>query len=1010
MTKARLLLLFALATTLAVAGCQTKSPVKMRLNDDVVRFSGATYHGGEWRLDVRGVKPALRPGETFEWLLDYEMSGEDYRRVIPSLDSVGVALAARRMFDADGRFKDQSGTFYSTQLTPSGLPVEGQQWFIASSYFGGPYRTPLDIYREIPKSKLSAGADRIRFRLPLRVTIPADFPAGVYRLELAVVANVRGEQIRLPLLLAVDQSLFGCNLPYQDAVFAPLLFPPVRIGEPRPPRMVWTLFSSYPNQGVAGVVAKEDEKHFAVTTRVKLPTRYTLPCVPERDACEFPVEPDMPTLNRMHYFQIRDFVTQPFEPDWSRGSYTATITNPDGKVVKLGPFDLPQPDRLTRQLWRSPAAYRFSQYGRYEIRLTGEMYDRFGNRYLGGGTYEVWVALPLTFATGVKPGTPMQVGGFYSPAATINPPVPADVTASIKFYPALQPAAVQTSEYRGRAQRFGYFFPPATQPPLRFPEAGEYLFEIFATYRDRDGRLFMGNMRNASVVLPPEPNLKVMGLPPNYYSRSFDLAIGLDGNSSMGQSAVLLPRNSGDTTYLAGNSTSFQIIMTSLEVEEPTGYLGDFLRRRFPPALLRLGRSPAPANAFASRPNLFPGCQEQIRHFASSNDGVHNLALLSATAEGYSPREYPEQVAQRGYFYMASSRPGFPVFFTIADSTVADNYWKNGFGDYMGTIGAARQGDQPGDVSWTIASGFFADPVGGRTFAGAYSSGGATLPRGGVDRYRTEPFGAPVARINGRDVELYAGVGPSPGTLYETGAVKGIGSIAVPMVAHNVQIDVHQPDGTVRECRGRADALGNYVCPGGPLVLAQPGVYRVFTRFEENGHVGTCAGAPGGWYKFYVVAENSPFRVVFGPQLPRRVAYDGVFEVTGQVEPPLASGTVHYSFVTPGMLLDEGEQPLDRGRFHFRFYPHEMGAQFSNLTDFRGRFNKRGFAFALLDIWSTLFKGYRERMLSDTIEVVVFVDGRQADGTPVTAGGKFVLRGEQVVVPAEFAAAPRPAR
>ncbi|EFK96179.1 hypothetical protein LDC_1799, partial [sediment metagenome] len=383
-------------------------------------------------------------------------------------------------------------------------------------------------------------------------------------------------------------------------------------------------------------------------------------------------------------------------------------------------------------------------------------------------------------------------------------------------------------------------------------------------------------------------------------------------------------------------------------------------------------------------------------------EGTH-LPLLSTTDAGYSPYEYPERVDRRGYFYIATSRPGFPVYYVVADSTLYDSYWFNATGDYFGTVGAAERGDQPGDVHWTVVAALFADAVERRSMTGVYGSGAVAELRGDAEAFRAKPFTRPVATINGVDLFIYGGVGPAPGTMFETGAAKGIGSITVPMAPHEVQIDVHKPGGEVHRCRGRADSIGNFTCPGAPLVFDEPGVYRVFTRFWEGDARGDCAGSRDGWYDVYAVDKDSPYRVRFDESMPRTVDVDAPFAVRGRVDPPLARGRAHYSIVTPGILMDEGEVPLANGAFAIPFLAGQFLAEFHNL---------HGHPFGKLPahmawrkapfVINALFRGYTKTWLTDTVEIAVFVEGEDAAGAPATAGGKVILRGSRVVLPQPF--------
>ncbi|GEM_PF-6876868 len=986
-----------------LAGCGGPS---VEWNGDRVTAVGEVYGGDHWRLELTGFHDKLQPGEELDWRVNYLLELDDPAAMRDKIESVVVALAARRVCDAQGRFRDQDGYFSSTYLTPSGLPVDGFQLHIANSAIGGPYRTPLDHLVTVSRDEMRTTSEGLALSVPVRVRLRDDFPPGLYRFELAFYAAVDGLWYQLPALPAVEKGVEYCDRNFEDVFFQKILLPPVGVGSFAQPRMIWTLFTDLNSNGMCGVVAREDAPHFAMSNRIKLQGKYILPCTPDRGVCEYRLEPNLPTVDRRALFMTKTYDYQLLELDWSRGRLSVSVTRPDGAVDDLGTHRFRMKTVYGPRTFSGALKYRFDQFGKYEIRLTGEAFDYYGRRYEAGGTYEVWVAYPLSFATGVKPGNPMRVGGFYSPAATINPPVPAEVTATIRFFPGTHPQDVLEEVYTGRAQRFGYYFPDKSKPMLRFPEQGEYLFEFFAVYRDPRGRVFMGNMKNASVVLADPPSLIVEGLTNPLPEPIPQIVYSLQGgyHNSL---PIQFPPHSGEMVYFDGNSRLDQLFNPAMGVRESTGALQSILARHFPPGLMRLNSKSGLEFAFGLSPVAFPGSQESIRHFAQNRDDDTSL-LMSTTTEGFSPFEYPESVDRRGYYYIATSRPGFPVYFVVADSTIYENYWYTGRGNYGQTVGAGSRGDQPGDVYWSLVTALFADHEAKQEFYGQYASGGVGRPVGLDPLFYGPPFAQPVTTINGVDLYLYGGVGPSPGTIYETGAVKGVGSIAVPMAPHEAEINVLKPDGTVHACRGRTDFIGNFVCPSGPLIFDHPGVYRVFTKFWEQDKAGTCVGAKDGWYMVYGVEKDSPYRVRFDPSLQgRRVAYDEPLVIAGKVEPPLHDARAYYSIVTPGILMDEGELPVAQNAFGLTFTPSQFGAQFPNLFEHPGLFNDKPPLVRREDwraFFGNLLTGVTDKRLSDTVEITVFIEGTDERGERRSAGGKLILRGATVMLPELFVA------
>ncbi|MBZ0270495.1 hypothetical protein K8I61_00550 [bacterium] len=977
-----------------------------KVDGDRVVFSGDGYPDGSFKAVIKGFDPELEPGEAIDWSVDFRMKGHGFRDAMSDVSEILVAFAAIRMNDENGRYRDPDNLNYSTFLTPGGMPIETFQYLIPNSQVGGPYRTPFDEVIRVPLDDVTYSDDRLSFSANLKAMLADDFPPGLYRFEIAFFAAIKGIWMKLPMMRGVDGEIVGCDVDYEYLYYSRLFMPPARVGAIAQPRIVWTLLTSSPNFGMSGVVAKEDRPYFAISNRVKPQAKYTLPCTPDRDECVFRLEPELPTVapNRTALFRGKLYPSSLFEPDWNAGEVSVVVTKPDGTKDDLGTHGFVAPGLYGPKTFGRALDYAFDEFGRYEIVMAGHMFDRFGNRFEAGGTYEVWVAYPLTFSTGMKPGTPSAAGGFYSPAASINPPVPADVRATVRFYPATHPGDELVARYAGQAQKFGYYYPRTDEQLLRFPEAGEYVFEIFATWTDETGRLYMGSQKNASVVLPAEPNLTVKGYPDGYGELRKEVSQALDGKRSENLGNLFFPENSGDQMFFPGNAPLPQALQAVLMVDEPSGAIASAIEKNAPWPLVRLGAEERAATAFVHNQINFPGNQEPFRIFARKGKDGGFLPLLSFAERNLNPATHPDRVRQRGYFYIATSRPGFPVFYVVADSTIAENYWNTGVGSYLRTIGASTRGDQPGDVYWSVAGALYADEESGEAFAGQYGTGAVVQPRGDDTNFTEPPFVRPVTTFKGRELDLYAGMGPSPGTMYETGAVKGIGTMTVPMVAHDVHVTIVAPDGTRRQCDGRANDLGLYVCPGGPLVFDQAGVYRVRSEFREGAFTGTTVGAPGGWFQVYSVDANTRYRVLFHADTPREVRYGETLTIAGRVDPPMRDAVAYYTVVTPGILMDEGQQTMDGDEFRLRFFPHQFGDEFPNVKSHPAHplDSPRSLAEAFRRGIAGLFGGYAEPGLSDTIEIGVFIEGVGPDGEKATAGGKMALRGGRVLIPAAF--------
>ncbi len=968
----------------------------VKLDGDRFFYRGDAYPTGKLEAIITGFRPKLAEGDDLNWQLNATLSAAGLEPYEPKIEQMAVILAAHRMCDEQGFYRDYNAAYYSTYLTPSGLPIEGYQRLINNSHIGGPYKTPLDEVIYLSRGQWSYSRDVLSFSTSVSPRLAEDFPAGMYRIEVGFFALVEDDWLPLQLLpMLLSHAPWTIKAEYVQALKC--MSPPITIGRlAGPPRMIWMLFASHGNLGVSGVVAQEDQANFALSNRVKPPARYILPCNPERQKCIYRIAPDLPTVKRKRIVNTKSYQNNLLEPDFSKGEISVRVKRPDGVTDDLGVH------RLSRETDTGMAAsgeklnYHFDRYGKYEIFMVGKMIDIFGNSYETGGLYEVWVAIPLTFTTGIKPGTPMPVGSKYSVAATLNPPVPADVEVTLKFYPATHPQDEISTTFYGQAQKYGYFFPQGTPAVQPFPEPGEYRVDIKGTYTDRRGRLYSGQLSNAGVVISDPSNMIIHGMGEDDRQGSRLSQYRLSG-SYRGCIRINYPAKSGDTMYFQGNPPDGQEIAIHLAVKEKSGTINSLYHKAFSHSMIRLSRNFQRTSGFFCSPEMNMAWCKYLTQ-PKSNE---YLPLLSITSKGYSPFEFPELVEQRGYFYISTSRPGFPIYFVVGDSTILDNYWSDAYNDYFNTIGIAKRGDQPGDVYWSVVSGLFFDHEGTAAFTGEYGAGGTVLLRGDEKKYNSAPFQEPILRINGVDYDIYAGVGPSPGSMYETGAVKGVGSVAVPMTSHNVEIIIEQPDASRFECRGRADFIGNFSCPNGPMVFEQPGVYRVFGRFWEGEHEGWTPGAMAGWYRVYAVDKHTSYTIQFD-RISESIGEKEPLVISGTVTPGMIRGKLYYSLVAPGMLLDEGEATLAGDRFQIKIFPDQFKAQFSNLHDHIDNIlnlSSRTMVHPTLNYLGMLFSNSKEKRLAKTIEIVVFAEGIDATGHSVSAGAKAVMRGTQFLIP-----------
>src|SRR5690606_10326906 len=208
------------------------------------------------------------------------------------------------------------------------------------------------------------------------------------------------------------------------------------------------------------------------------------------------------------------------------------------------------------------------QYGLYTINLSGTVDDIWGNRYTGGGTYEVLVAELLDMLPGVLPGTPFEVGDTFQAGLTLLPGVAADVSISARIYP-LDGSRVIEHEISGQANPYGYF----AGEGFELTAPGEYIVDYEARFTDSEGRLWAASTRSAGVIASVEGSLVAHGRRglDSYYDAPFRPAWFTTPNygPSDGPYRLRFPFHSGDVLWYVADSDN--TVEPGLTVQDTAG-------------------------------------------------------------------------------------------------------------------------------------------------------------------------------------------------------------------------------------------------------------------------------------------------------------------------------------------------------------------------------------------------------------------------------------------------------
>ena len=497
----------------------------IRVPDALVDGAGLHYSGAGVSIDredgysvLWGVAGTVsdrnvRPGESVH------VSGT-LRAFIPpgvvapsSLTSV-IQFGVDLVFDGEGRQTARGSNFVSRLLNPNGLPIERDRGFGFTT-----------IHESSVTLRRQTGAMVGSFETMLRV--PTELPAGTYRLYLGSEDLLNADFLgrRHPDDELSFNHLQPFNLVGEDGATIALL----AVGSPEPPRLSPTILVDSPAQGARGTIAIEGRGHLELASRIATqPGVFVIEPSNLGDGQPIPyrLEPFFPLLS----LADRDLPNAPVVPlALPGGSLSVTVRTPRGTIENLGVYPVLQTrtgqaatsaglvlndsggnagDVLQLTTLAEALSYRFVEYGRYTITLSGSVSDIWGEEYPVDGTFEVWVAEALDLETASLPSTPFRVGDQLPAVVSVYPGVPADIEMSFVLH-SIAGSATKSDSVTGKANRFGYF--DGGGKVFSLDRVGEYVVRLRASYTDGEGRLWMGTRRWGSGVAPKSPALIAHG-------------------------------------------------------------------------------------------------------------------------------------------------------------------------------------------------------------------------------------------------------------------------------------------------------------------------------------------------------------------------------------------------------------------------------------------------------------------------------------------------------------------
>jgi hypothetical protein len=768
-------------------------------------------------------------------------------------------------------------------------------------------------------------ADRLMFGLRFEITLPGDLPDDIY------VPIFRGS------LQASDGGVMNWS---EDFTRLPLT---INVGGNDDYRMAWALFYDHPSDGSRGILAQEDMERLTLSNRVKFnsPT-YILP------PGSYPVEPYVPNMLPNAY----DFSAPPLVPLlFPGGRLTGEITRPGGGIEALGSAPILQNrlstdalDERSRFGAQSPVdmyrlttlnplltAYNFNEYGEYTINLTGEIEDRSGNRYVGGGSYKLLIAESFDLIPGVLPGTPFEVGDVFYPGLHLVPQLPAEVTVTVRVYP-LDGSDVIEQIFTGSANAYGHYNPSAEEV-FRFEVPGEYVIDYEVRDTAPDARLWAASLRSAGVIASTETTLVARGRrgldsyqpqeearPAWFNQQEYPTAVRPD------EFRPYYPYHPGDVAVYADSSASG--IHPLIDVQDLNGVYAGWLQSTVP---------------------TFVSSAGEILPALLRRDALPLVLVLGGPESSLRPALLPDLIVNQAYSYISAVRPGVTVrqFVMGDDSEALPLYW-DANDPLNGQMGAGLNGDAPTDYVFLFGGAVVHNAEADIHETSIYAALGVTgfTPGDPLGVRVYPPFrgadGGTILRLRGEDYPaFFYPTGAQPGQVMLVGETLSIVGQAAPTLGGRVQVRITAPSGRVRQFEGFSNRIGYFYQPENNFKVDEVGVWTVeilvspaepTSAGEQPSVSGGVPGAVQRRYNVYVTSPGTPSLTWNrGDNIEADTPAGAFFNFTINIPPGLTEVKAYRTVVMPGFVLDEGELETTPNTTGYQYSPRELALDFPAL-------------------------------------------------------------------------------
>jgi len=879
---------------------------------------------------------------------------------------VDIFLSLIAVSRSDGSGTLDQNAYCSTLMTPTGLPIEHHTLEYAGS-LGAALAMPL-----------ASSGDRLRATFAFSIHgFSSDIEDGYYRPLLSFLPRgLATESAPRPGIM----SRFDHINRRRNDLRPNGLLPVIRIGNPQPPRLHWTLLANTFSQGTRGVTAAGERDRFGVSTRIAMPSdRFVVPRIDAHTGAPivYDLEPYAMTIAVSNKGEAINPPAIPFR--FPSGSLTVTIVRPSGITTTIPPVPFRQSRLWGQGLYADNSGLVDANYfvdpyqlttldprfkvifvedGVHTIQVEGSIVDLWGNTWNGGGTYLVDVATPLEIDSAVIPGTPLNVGDAINPSVQLVPAVPADVEVRIRFAPSSRRDAMTESLFRLTASPHGY----AHLDPVTLAGAGEYRVDIYASWRDEKGHAWAGARTWGGVVAPQSSPVILHG------KRGVD-----DQNGGelawFSRKQIGLSKDTGGHVHFAFHRGDVQWMEDSDAATIPLSIFDP--QKLITPALLQYCCA--------------AGIDEEL--IAAGESPFYSIG-----ANGVDPHaSNPDHAELWAYAYRAVERPGVRIREMVSDEGPAGLYWR--FDDrYALQQGTGANGDLPNDFKFQFGGAAFYGRALAQPVYATYASLFVLTANGDGDGTRVfppfqgnggGPSGGPLFTLKGREIDMFFHpTAVRAGTILTLGSTASFTGQLAPTLASKVEIVVTSPSGLTHTISGQANATGYFYVPAANFIVNEPGVWRARMRTWHDGltsagqvtqpfPTGDVLGSRDGEFFFYVADDELPLE-----PMPRFVRpADGPIAFT--VVPPdgLTNIEVHVTTAMPGFILEEG--PLDG--LVYRYDATRLARDFPNL-DLHDREGRTGV---------------------DTITISVHLSGTDASGERRHYARRVTLQGEEIQIPTQ---------